>query len=212
MRDGTTGTPQGDGFAIGRITSSGQVRLTGETGDGQPFTVAGYLQEDLTLQVGVGLGSDPLDYLIGHLSFATDASATVGGSLDWISRHRVNEQYIRNFVRTSQPIGARFVPPSPGAPVLNTSNGNTVSLRLLDDLGKVLLNRALIFDRNDHANDGQSSHLVIDRSTGLFRGSALSPGNTTRMKFHGVVVPSLNRGSGQFHLNGPIGAAEISAN
>jgi hypothetical protein len=215
MRGGfpeNTGTPQGDGFVIGWISAGGRARFIGETGDGQPFALTGLLQRELTLPVGLVLGryGNPTGYLTGYLSFGKDAGGTVIGALDWSSQPRLEDYYRRSFVRSSQPIGARYVPSRPDAPVFKTPNGNTVSLRLLDDVGKVLLNRPLIFDHDDHANAEQSSHVVIDRSTGLFRGSALLPENTTRMKFHGVVVPSLNRGSGQLHLNGPIGAAELS--
>jgi hypothetical protein len=154
MRDLGTRTPQGDGFVTGRIAAGGRARFIGETGDGQPFALTGLLQRDLTLPVGLIIdrtGNSP-DYLIGHLSFGTDGTGTVGGALDWRSQpgHH-GEYYMQPFVRSSLPTGARYVPPRLGTPVFNTSNGNTASLRLLDDLGTVLLNRALIFDRNDHA-------------------------------------------------------------
>jgi hypothetical protein len=212
----TSETPQGDGFLIGKVGKTGRAKFVGRTGDGQTFTIGGRLQRNRKLSVAVSAGGQPRDYIVGQLEFTRDETKSVGGTLGWLSYRRQNEFYSQDFTRLSQPKGAAYRKPGKGTNAFGEIGlTTTLRLRLLDDTGASLIDLPVSVNASGNAQTAEGNPLAfhLDLKSGAFRGAIrLNAGiSPTPTKFRGAIVQSLKQGQGHVLLNGPVGAAMITA-
>lgn len=210
----TTDTPQGDGFLIGSVDKKGRAKFSGRTGDGQAFSFSGRLQRNRKLQVGISIGKQPRDYVMGNFEFNRDATRSVGGSLDWFSFRSDKEYYRNDFTRTTEIAGAAYrKPDATQNPFGEIGASADLQLKLTDETQTTVLNSVVTLSKSGAAvlSGEHNLKFSLKRDSGLFSGALKQAGSRKANTFMGALVQPRKTGQGQVLLSGPVGAVTISA-
>jgi len=195
--DGSTQTPQGDGFGTVNVNLSGQVKFSGALAEGTKVTQSASLSQNGQWPCFIPL-SQGSGQLIGWLNFTTVPSKDLGGQLNWIklpnSRTRV---YPSGFEFEPMARGSAYQPPAKNTPVLNFSDGQVALTG--GNLAEVLINHIILNTNNKVTNlSSNKLSLTLAPSSGLFKGTVLNQTDGTSISFRGAVLQDENSGSGYF--------------
>jgi hypothetical protein len=221
-----TDIPQGDGFLTFTVSPAGAVSWSGQLADGTSIpaqSAALWVDGRLPLFALLYGGKGSLNR---HLSIAPN-TRTVTGSPYWHKKPQTMRAFGSGFAPTALlAAGGEYLAPASGKTLLNRTAPATFVLYFLDgginDV-KNFIYLDQVFTMSDKhvlstagANPEQVKLTKIDVSKGTFTGSMTlkdpNPNNASLpevsrpVTFQGVVVPSLNLGTGYFLLPSIIGS------
>jgi uncharacterized repeat protein (TIGR03803 family) len=204
-----TDFPQGDGYALMRVLTTGKVTLAGKLADGTPFSTASFLSQDNALPVFIRLQAGKAS-LAGFVHFrdqlATDADGT---GLRWFKPANARAAAYR----TGWPAGisvdfaaSKFVPSRltgltalGNPPAASPTTANAVR-ETTHALGVGTLSTTLSINAGGRATDpaapGVTANLFIQN--GSFSGVHFDHGGALRVPHAGVVLQKSQTASGFF--------------
>ncbi len=209
-----TDFPQGDGYGLMKVLSSGKVTIAGKLADGTPFSVASSLSPDNALPVFIRLQSGASS-VAGYIQFrdepATDADGT---DLRWFKPASAKAASYR----AGWPLGigldfasSKFVVPKitgltalGNQPAANTSTSNAVRETTHAFAGGTVTTQ-LSINAAGKANDVAAPSIIVDTlpTNGTFTGSHLENGGTLKVAHGGVVLQKSKTASGFFLIAPP---------
>jgi uncharacterized repeat protein (TIGR01451 family) len=203
--------PTGIGFATMIVSKAGNVRISGELGDGRPFAIGSSLTRSSTVPLFLQLYNSR-GFIAGEISFRDIAgSSDADGELRWL----------KPTVRSRSPFdikvlfaATRYVPAAQGEyilPGLEALNGEAVAAfsgGSGDDFDIAI--HIPVTGRVAAIETGAAQFTMsIIPATGWFSGNLSSP-NSALIRFRGAFLKKANRGGGRFSLRGEIGAVTIA--
>ncbi|MEA3208287.1 MAG: large repetitive protein [Chthoniobacter sp.] len=210
--------PQGDGAGTLRVTSDGNVRLTGTLADGTKVSYANALSKANVWPLYHA--SDKGYALTGPVSFR-DVSAVSdldGLGVWWFRPSQPGPKYPAGWpggIRTDL-IGARYQNAKAAVPASAPAEHDANATLLLTDGGLPAegLVQALSVDPSNHVepmepNDAKAT-LKINPATGLFTGTFEHPVSGQSTKFQGAILQKQERGAGAFFTNTEVGGAGMA--
>jgi len=223
------GIPQGTGYALLTMSSTGGIIMSGQLADGEPFSTSGALGGSAGDQFIVNI---PLAYpagaqgaLSGTLDFVTTTgpfektgTGDLTGTLAWSKPQGSGGLYPAAFQTTLNVVGSLYTPPAAGGSVLTGFTAGTLALNgatpltpagateLVKDVKLTAANAVTV------TNPGKDKlKLTITPATGLFKGTFIDspPGvPPTLTDFTGVLFQQESNGGG-FYL-GTQGAGSVT--
>jgi uncharacterized repeat protein (TIGR02543 family) len=208
----TAAVPQGNGYAVVKVSRFGRATMVGSLADGGAFTQAAAISEDETLGVFVPLYAGE-GFVGGSLRFTASSVADIEGSLRWVKPQRAADHfYPAGFVTTLPVAGSRYTPPAPGVPVVNVvraernaalslAEGNldapVVTWTTLEPDNRMRVEALPVEQRGEMASiEGLS--VRISAESGLFSGKFTHPGSGATHTLRGVIFQKQNAGFGYF--------------
>jgi hypothetical protein len=209
---GSTNTPAGNGYATMSVGIGGTLRMAGSLADNafmsEAVGVSGGGEWPLYVPLYGGRG-----VILGWVSFSGTPAATLDGNATWIRPAMpLAAIYKAGFTNATSVVGSSFYPAPAGVRVLSSSTADCIfsdgglSARLTDDLA---LSPNNVFTSTALGNPYQT-RLVIDRTTGLMRGSFFDPGTSRTNIVLGVVLQVQDQASGYFRGAGQTGAVSLT--
>jgi len=196
---GATGSSAGDGYGLVKVTTAGNVILTGVLADNTPVSQSTFLSKsgDWPLYVArySGRGS-----ILGWLTFTNTPGDDLHGTLSWIRPVQPSVPlFTMGFTVATEATGSHYTPPSGDTRVLNFVNGMVV---LSDgNLAASITNQVQVNANNTVVSqDDNTFQMKIKAANGLFAGKAQDPATGKNLSFKGVVLQKQNAGGG-FFLN-----------
>lgn len=199
--ENSPGIPQGDGYAIVNVKNNGAVSLAGKLADNSKITQGSLIHGANVWPIFVSLNKKA-GFISGQAVFATDPGVSdFTGSISWLKPATSGLFHPGDFDTVLDLTGARYLPPlkdqralflanaAPNA-VFTASGGGLAVDPLVRDITLDSKNKFII---PPHAS---ALKLSLASATGLFSGS-FKDGTATRA-FGGVILQSLNMGSGFF--------------
>ena len=213
------GIPQGTGYGLLTMSSTGGIILSGQLADGESYSTSGALGGSDGDQF---IFSTPLAYpasaqgtLSGTLSFVTTTgpfrttgTGDLSGTITWIKPQESSGNFPAAFQTTLNSIGSLYTAPASGAGVLPGFTAGTLTLSgtsALTTLGAttlvkdVSLSAANAFKITNPSTDKLT--LTVTPSTGVFKGTFhdYRPGGASLLTtFTGVVFQQEANGGGYF--------------
>ena len=222
--------PQGAGFLMARIPTSGVARLTGYTADGVRTTGSCRMLDnrDGTADIPCFFRQSRASGSVLGTATVTSSNKSINGLLSWMKRASTSTR-ARVYKDGFGPIpldmfGGEFVRPLPGEFLMGLTAGvdngfvafdagGVNSAVMFDDLDQIVTiddrHRVNFADRSGPVNPGRV-RVSINRSTGLVTGSfqildpdPFRPGKDLRRtaRFRGVVLPDRTEACGYFLLS-----------
>jgi hypothetical protein len=215
--------PKGDGFARVSINRAGRLLAIGKLADGTPFTQSAtfwshgpdsYLEWPIFLLFGAGN-----EIFAGKVTFFGSHSFLAGDVAWEKGQHTSDLSYPEGFRRELGIIGSPYIPPKIRGRILDNPN-----LLISVDGGALPIHfsttATLTSDNQIVANDPTNQiAITIQTDTGLFSGTAIPPGQSEPIEFHGALVQSMPSdsllyeyyGSGFFLQNNLSGRIKVVA-
>jgi hypothetical protein len=190
-------TPQGNGFAALNVAPAGRVTFGGMLPDGTKITETGFLSQN-----GQWPFYTPLYHgqgqLLGWLNFITAPSRDVAGQLSWIKLPIDRAVlYPQGFEFDPMTRGSAYVQPGKNSPALNFTDGQLILSGA--GLAQNLVNDLTLNSNNKITNlSSNKLTLTLSPSTGLFKGTVVSPDDGKSINFRGAILQDENSGSGYF--------------
>jgi hypothetical protein len=203
--DNASAQPGGNGFAAVTVNTLGDVSLSGNLGDGTPFTsssvVASQGQWPFYVSLYGGKGS-----ILGWLSFTNNGD--VSGEINWFKQPETTAKlYPGGFTNGIEAIGSIYQYTN-GTPVLGFTDG---LLSLLNgDLAESITNQVGI-GPDIPATDACTNKLIVSTSSGMFHGNVINPATGKPISVHGIVLQNQNVGAGYFLGTNQCGSVLLSA-
>lgn len=218
---GTSGTPQGNGYATLKVAANGAVTFTGALQDGTPFSYGGSVSKDGTAGVYFApYGGKGTVY--GVLSFPEVSANDVEGTLSWVKAAGATSDgfYTEGFSTETVVAGSEYKAPRNRQRVVALAN---TALNAKVTLGEGGINGPV--QKSATLNIANRVSVVLDQATetevgklkvnivapsGLFSGSFVDSTGTQR-KFNGVFLQNETRGAGVFRGANSAGYISITA-
>jgi hypothetical protein len=200
------GEPTGDSFGSVQVDKTGRVSFAGTLADGTAVTRSGVVtkgaQWALYLPLYAGQG-----FVSGQLNFVATGSNDLSGELTWTKLGMTKAKFFPSgFVFQTAASGALYIRPAAGSAVLPFSSGQVVLSG--GDLTQTITNQ-ITLGGNNLATGASQLKLSFAPSTGLFRGTAVSPASGEKLTLGGVVLQKSSFGSGLFKGKAAIGRAYV---
>jgi len=189
-----TSTPTGDGYGSVTISAAGAVKFKGAMGDGTKVSLSSALtdanQWPLYLRLYSGIGQT-----LGWMTVADRGIEDMGGEISWIKQANATQKfYPDGFDVGFHAAGSTY--DSTLAPVTGFGVGD-VEFRGGDTAG--FANRVEITSDNKVKNlEANKLSLKLNKSQGLFSGTATDPHSGKQIKFNGALFQKLDLGRGNF--------------
>jgi hypothetical protein len=186
-------TPQGNGYLVGKMSSSGRLRLVGKTGEGKAIAGGGRFRRDGTAIFYSHSGPKQKDSIWSNLSFhtQTDAPNDLDGTMTWVSvRHSIG-YYQDGFLSQVPAVGSRFRSAHVGRHVIpfdQSLSSATVNVGNFDDTELLDTSVNVVGKIGVKTEDAAKTlRISFDPKTGLFKGSARLSGDK-KSTLDGVVL------------------------
>jgi hypothetical protein len=198
-------SPDGDGFGIVRIDTSGWLTFTGVLSDGtkaaQKVPISQGGDWPLYFSLYGGNGS-----MLGWTSVSNRDDGDLGGTLSWIKPASSSKLYPGGFTNGVTLAGSQYTPVGAGR-VLDLDNAFVTFTG--GDLYAPFTNEVALAEDNKFVNlSPNNMTLRISLPNGSFSGSAAVPATDRSVSFKGVVLQRQNRASG--HFLGPTQSGKVS--
>lgn len=207
--------PEGTGYLIQSVSTTGTVTLGGKLADGTALTGSASLGPDGQVPIHLLLYSTT-GSVQGWAVIDDDADGTVSGALDWYKMPQPSKVVTRIY-KNGFPLhalnitGAKYLKPGAGAIILGIPAAPLPNARLTLELGGIdtaLVNDFTITTANAAqapTPNPQTLQVTLTAATGLFTGSftLVEPGLpvvSRKTTFYGAVIPNLRQGVGHFLL------------
>ena len=205
--------PQGDGYAVMKVSPNGTVRIVGVLGDGTHFSLgSGITQAGLPFYC-VDTSSGVVG---GILNIVSQLGSDLSGTLSWSKSSEPvgtsHGNYAGGFQGTIAAIGSVYAPPPRKTLLLNfgnlTASGSTTGMLAIGSSVLGPLNSTVVLSPSDavaFTPPQPGFGLKLARSTGYFSGTFKAPGTTMLTPFNGVLFLKQNIAQGLFtdqHLTG----------
>jgi len=200
--------PRGVGFAIGKISERGGMRLAGRSGDGRPFSIATKFAADGRAPVYVW-HDEGIAGMVGEI---TVVDSQLGGALrGWLSAPDGGN----SFDHALSFHGALYARPRNGDPLFpDWSGGQGRVSAAADSFADLESFFALGTDNQPRFADPNSARFKLEFSfeSGLFSGTFRAPDSDNPTTFSGALLPAENRGGGLFRLGpGATGSVRLES-
>lgn len=205
--DGSAGgQPLGTGFATARVETSGKVTLSGQLGDGSPFSHSTVLSDNDTFPFYAApyrAGGT----LTGIVSVGALPRRALSSSLDWrkLPDSSRRASYRTGFTAQTRLVGGAYVL---AAPVLNFGGEGVLRFVAGNLAVPVPLPLVISSENKATAPGGGSLPVKFDAKRGLFSGSFTGP--IGRQTFKGALLQGEQRGAGLFSANGATGTVQLA--
>jgi hypothetical protein len=203
----TTGSsvPQGDGYGVAVVNTSGVAAIAGRLGDGTPYSTTAHLAQDGSMAVYcVPSGSPARSSLTGLIAFQQTSVSDLSGTLTWTKAPRATDPtYPAGFSTVVPVVGSAYAKPSAGLQAMSVS-ATTSAVVCLGDGGlsqplppvPVTVNAA---DQVQMVTPGAPFvKLSINPVNGVVSGSFVLPGGNTVRGVSGVVLQKQQNAFGLF--------------
>jgi len=189
--------PQGDGYGLVSVSTSGQIKLGGALADGTKLTQSANLVVHGRWPLYVPLSAGQV---LGWLTFSNTAQEDFSGPVSWIKLPVAAAKYYpAGFDLETNAVGSIYrVPPSTIIPVLATTNDLVV---LTDGNLVTSLTNAVTIGLKSQVFDQSLTNkltLAITTASGLFKGTFMDPVSRKSVAFNGVLLQKQDYGSGYF--------------
>lgn len=198
------GLPLGSGNATMKIDASGNVSWTGRLPDGTTVKQTVPLTKDGTWPLFLNLYKKR-GVMLGQVTHANLAGSDLSASLDWLRGADARAKYFPSgFTITGLGmIGSEYLPPSPGARVINVSAAvpNTDTKLDQGNLLAPIAQQITIDQQNKVTVFGTNTDKLsvkINTTTGALTGSFVHPVSNKSVKLNGVIFQKTNLGYGTF--------------
>jgi sugar lactone lactonase YvrE len=228
-----SGLPQGTGFAIMSVTSSGLVTISGKLGDGTAFSAGSWIVDTYNIYetsaqsflVFSNVYSSPAGYILGTMTFENQPGISDfdGGAagLSWYKPPQTTSQlFSGGFNLALTMLGSAYVPPASASeadylPDLQTASGNALLSFNGGNLPGQLqngINIGPVFQGGVTDLNGSLDSLSMScsPSTGAFLGSFIPPGARSSTHFGGVFFQKQNLGLGTFTGSTQSGSVNVT--
>jgi hypothetical protein len=210
---GTALAPGGDSYGTASIDSRGNIRVKGSLADKTVIASRTSLSRDghwpLHIPLYAGKGG-----LLGWINFKSGPATDLDGVMSWIKPAISTAPFYPNgFTSEAALLGSRYVPPvgSTGR-VLELTN--TVVLFAGGNLMQSITNDVMLGPGSKIVNASPNPLVLkFTASSGMYKGTFLSPGAARPVSFKGVVLQKGKYGSGYFlgtDLSGWVGFGQGS--
>jgi hypothetical protein len=194
---GSTQKPAGDGYGLVKVSTAGQVTLTGVLADGTRVSQTATLSQssDWVVYVPLYVGRG---YFLGWLTFTNAPDRDMDGWVGWFRPVQPSVAlYTMGFAVMTEAVGSRYAKPPTGTPALSFTDGMVI---LSDgNLSAGFTNQVQLNANNTVVNlSNNSLKLAINPGNGLFSGSAQDPVSRKNLSFKGVVLQKQNAAGGYF--------------
>jgi hypothetical protein len=195
-------SPQGSGFAILKVDTSGVARVAGSLADGTPFTQSAAISKTSTWPFYV-LAYSKAGSISGMLTFRNQIGVSdLDGTVNWFRPAQPGAAFFENgFVTQTTMIGSGYGA-SPGSPVLEVSDAEeNVVINLGDgDLESELQQPATLGTANKLVVPPSSENLraAISTISGALKGSFIHPVTGRITRHRGVIFQKQNLAEGYF--------------
>jgi len=197
--------PQGIGYAAITVSKGGTITATGRLGDNTPFTVSSVLSDSGSWPFYASLYNSQ-GYIGGTLVFAGTPSLT--GSLTWMRPAGGSSSGFNGVVTAA---AYPYTPPKAGTPAIPLNNLHQGLLTFSGTILNSNIAEQISLGPTGLLVSGSSSiKLTLTPATGVFSGT-LGVGFTPPVPFSGVLIQSLDRGSGLFQTPTLSGEVEITS-
>jgi hypothetical protein len=208
-----TGYPLGNGYGTLTVGKTGAIRLTGELGDGTPFTASGGMLANMTWPLYAQVYSKK-GAVAGTVTFENTVNGNLDGVVNWFKPATTGAYDPLPFDPPAQVnlYGSLYAKPAKGAPVITSTNGDIVFAA--GNLGTSPLDiAATLSTANKFAFPTPPTDkltISITTSNGLFTGSFVDPTSGKKREFHGALFQGdLNFGTGVFKGTTEAGSVDI---
>lgn len=212
----TAAIPQGDGYGILTVDTTGTATLSAALADGTTFLRGGWIAADGTFAFYTPLYAGAGE-LSGRLLFSNQAGSDLTGTLAWKKpRLPSSERFRESFSTSVSTVGSRYSPPASGRLVLAVSTANP-NLRVLlgaGDLSAEIPQPARLGGNNLVSITNPflpGIAVAIDPVSGTYIGSFMHPVTHTATRFRGVFLQKENTGAGYFLGPQQSGYASVTA-
>ena len=203
---GTT-APGGDGIGTVKVDVSGNVQFSGTLADGTRITQKSTLSKQgiwpfyTALYGGRGV-------VASWMQFGTNAE--LAGQLLWLKSVGASvKSYPGGFTNSVEAAGSRYNQTKSGT--YPPTAGNAQLILQGGGLNQPLTNAVIMtLDGKVSASASSKLKLNLNRSTGLFQGTALHPQTQKTLSFQGVLLPTSDFGAGFFLNNNLSGEIYLS--
>ncbi|HEX4086955.1 MAG TPA: transglutaminase-like domain-containing protein [Chthoniobacteraceae bacterium] len=212
------GIPQGTGYGLLTMSSTGGIILAGQLPDGESFSTTGAIggsggdqfsfDTPLAYSGGQGALSGTLNFVTTTGPFETTGSGDFSGTVAWSKPEQTGGNYPASFQTTLNAAGSLYTPPAAGGSVLPNFTKGTLTLTgssALAATGSVTLVKNVTLTAKNTikvTNPGKDKlKLTITPSTGVFKGTFLDspPGAKPLVTtFTGVLFQQETNGGGFF--------------
>jgi sugar lactone lactonase YvrE len=204
--DSTT-QPGGNGYGTVSVDVSGDVIFKGVLGDGAKASQKTFINKPgvwpLFIAAHKGFGA-----IFGWMTFANLNDSDLSGVLYWVKQPQGSGIYPGGF---NFPEGIRAVGSvysfTNGLPLLNLAAGGVSVLQLGNPVQNSTNHFTLGNDNKITSADGLK--VTITTSSGLFKGTAISPGDGSSVPVTGVLLQKQNAAYGFFLKNGQSGGVSL---
>jgi hypothetical protein len=190
--------PGGEGYAVMKVDSRGNVIASGALADSAKFSRNGAISTNGWWPFYVSL-NEGRGAVIGWLNFSETLTSDVSGDLLWVRpRNDERRYYPDGYSGTIAARGARYAAPLSGALALGWSNG---VFRLSGgNLSAPATNDVTLQSASLTSNAGSVSGLTfsLNRGTGVFRGKFIHPTSGRRTAYAGALNQLEDLGAGYF--------------
>lgn len=199
--ENTAGIPQGDGYATVTVSSAGAVSLAGRLADNSKITHSSLIQGMNVWPLFVPLHKSA-GFISGRVIFAPDPGySDFGGFVSWVKPVTAGDLHADEFDTGVDLVGARYRAPLKDQRALTLLNSapNAAFSASGGGLATDPFTRNVTLDPKNKfviPADAGALKLTLMPGTGLFTGS-FKDGTATRA-FGGVILQTLNSGSGHF--------------
>jgi uncharacterized repeat protein (TIGR03803 family) len=197
---GATNVPGGDSYGMLSISAGGVIQFSGSLSDNTKITQSIAISQDgnwalyVPLYAGQGL-------ITGRLIFTNvnSPTGTISGNLIWFKPEVPTATfYPAGFLISSDAVGASYVKPPNGTPILDLGVNGVVTFSG-GDLVEDIANPIALDNQNRVTNFGTNAmSLHLSSTNGFFNGNVTDPSSSQQFPFRGVVLQNENRAAGYF--------------
>jgi uncharacterized repeat protein (TIGR03803 family) len=206
---GAANVPGGDSYGVLSVNSGGLIQFSGSLSDDTKITQSIAISQDgnwelyVPLYAGQGL-------ITGRLIFTSvnSPTGTILGNLTWFKPEVPTATYYpAGFLISSDAVGASYVKPPNGTPILDLGTNGVVTFSG-GDLAEDITNSIALDNQNRVTNFGTNAmSLSLSVTNGVFHGNVTDPGLLQQFPFRGVVLQNENSAAGYFL--GPMQSGEV---
>jgi sugar lactone lactonase YvrE len=207
--DDSSVRPGGNGFGTIAVDVSGNVTLSGTLADGAKVKQKTFMNKQSLWPLFAAPYKNQ-GAIFGWMTFVTNQVNTdLTGTLYWFRNPQPSASLYPagfNFPGGISALGSLYAFTN-GTPLLNLPSGGVSVLQFGNPLQSYTNNFTLGADNKITSANGLKA--TITTVSGLFKGTAISLGNSTSVPINGVLLPKQNSGFGYFLSNGRSGAVYL---